>query len=359
MGIFRKLFGNRQATQKEIPQNDKRDDAAFATESSRQMLGEALCNAAEAGDVNEVKRLLSQGTEPHYQTGPKRANPLLLAAIKGHAKAVRLLIEAGAYVNEANTDGLTPLIAASMNNHIEVVRVLCDNNADPNLQLVKDKYTALMFAESKEVFKILLDRGANTALRNKWGDTVLELAQARKNNEFIRLLESSKKADVDSSTDQKVRHIKEIQSRLFGHGDRFETTFDALFSYLKDKDSEIKSLASLYLAMSPEAVERLISIYRTSISTDPATAVQAGRAIGRKFSGGKPDMISAETTAMIYGIRLAFIPYSCSFCGKPNIGIPVSTEWLIFYGRKDSKGVNNALPVLCDFCNKEFFLCWD
>ncbi len=154
-----------------------------------------------------------------------RSNPLLLAAHKGHAKVVRLLIEAGANVDESNTDGLTPLIAASMNNHIEAVRVLCENNADPNSQTLNDKYTALMFAKSKEVFKILLDRGANTALRNKWGDTVLDLAQAHENNEFIRLLESSKKVDIGSSTEQKVRQIKEIQSWLFGHGDRFDTTF--------------------------------------------------------------------------------------------------------------------------------------
>lgn len=234
---------------KGIPQDDRRNDTKFATESSRQALGEELCNAAEASDVNEVKRLLSQGAEPRYETGPKRANPLLLAAHKGHAKVVRVLVEAGADVNQANTDGLTPLIAASMNDHVEAVRVLFDNNADPNLQTVKDKYTALMFAKSKEVFKALLNRGANTALRNKWGDTVLELAQAHDNEEFIRLLESSKKADVNSPTEQKVRNIKELQFGLLSHGEQFDTAFETLFSYLKDKDPEIKSIASLYLIL--------------------------------------------------------------------------------------------------------------
>ncbi len=128
---------------------------------------------------------------------------------------------------------------------------------------------------------------------------------------------------------------------------------------MKDYDPEIKSLASLYLADSPNSVERLISIYRASISADPSIAVQAGRVFGRKLSRGEAKMVSEENTAIVYGISVAFTTYSCSFCGKSNLGIPVSTRWLSFYGQKDSKGANNALPVLCDFCNKEFFLCWD
>jgi hypothetical protein len=323
------------------------------------LLGEALCNASEVGHLDEVKKLLTQDADPNYETGPKHANPLLLAAHKGHANVARILIEFGADVNKANTDGLTPLIAASMNDHVETVKLLCQKKADPDSQTFPDKYTALMFAKSKEVFKSLLESGASTVLRNKWGDTVHELAQAHGNNEFIRLLDESKKGRVDSVTEQKVRNIKEMQLDLYSSGDRFEKSFGTLFSFLRDEDPEIKTLASLYLAQSPASVDKLISIYRALIETDPCRAVQAGRALGRKLSRGQPEMIAEDTTAAVYGIRVAFTVYSCSFCGKFNIGIPVSTRWLSFYGQKDSKGANHALPVLCDFCNKEFYLCWD
>jgi hypothetical protein len=345
------------------------DDKALASEGrermefSRQTLGKALCNAAEAGDVNEVKRLLVQGADPNFETGPKCATPILIAAHRGYTDVVRILISTGANINKQNTDGLTPLMAASMSGHVETLTVLCENNADLNFQTVMGKYTALMLTitstPQKDAFKFLIDRGADISLRDEQGDTVLEIAKYRKLSEFLSLLESSKKDNIEDPKEEKIRKIKEVFLQLFSQGEQFDIAFEALFSALKDKDPEIKAIASIHLAQSPVSIEKLISIYKTSIATDKYRAILAGRVLGRKLSQGKPETIMEEITAMRYGIRVAFTSYECKYCGKFNIGIPVPTRWLSFYGQKNSMNANNALPVLCDFCNNEFFLCWD
>jgi ankyrin repeat protein len=52
------------------------------------------------------------------------ASALFFAAHNDLVVAARLLIEAGADKNQANTDGATPLFIASQNGHFEVVSVL-------------------------------------------------------------------------------------------------------------------------------------------------------------------------------------------------------------------------------------------
>jgi len=213
MKIFNWLFGKK----------DKGSATTFVNKPARSIghkgeLGEALCNAAESGDIVEVTRLLAQGAEPNYETGPKRASPLLFAALNGWTEVVRMLISAGGSINKQNTDGLTPLMAAAMNGHVEVVKVLCDNNADLNVQGLEYKFTALMLTVIKkqtDAFKVLLDRGANVTLRNALGETVLEMAENHKANEISTLLASSKKGNIADPVEERIRNLKELQLKLF------------------------------------------------------------------------------------------------------------------------------------------------
>lgn len=47
--------------------------------------------------------------------------------------------------------------------------------------------------------------------------------------------------------------------------------------------------------------------------------------------------------------------------GAQNIGIPVPERGLYipFYGQSDNTRGVYTLPVLCDYCGKEFFIAWN
>ena len=46
------------------------------------------------------------------------------AAYNGHLDIVKALIEAGANVNKADSDGYTPIYGATCNRHLDVVKAL-------------------------------------------------------------------------------------------------------------------------------------------------------------------------------------------------------------------------------------------
>jgi len=56
--------------------------------------------------------------------------PLYIAAQKGHLDVVKTLIEHGARVDAATTDGATPLYIACQNGQIEVVKYLIEKGAN-------------------------------------------------------------------------------------------------------------------------------------------------------------------------------------------------------------------------------------
>jgi uncharacterized protein len=87
---------------------------------------------------------------------------LLFAARSGDAESARLLIAAGADVNDALPDGTSALIVAAHSGHRQAAMALLDKGANPNADLVG--YTALHAAVLRsdvELVKALLARGAD------------------------------------------------------------------------------------------------------------------------------------------------------------------------------------------------------
>lgn len=63
---------------------------------------------------------------------PGAKTPLLYAAREGRVEAARLLLDAGARIEQADADGVTPLLAAVMNEHAALASLLIERGANVN-----------------------------------------------------------------------------------------------------------------------------------------------------------------------------------------------------------------------------------
>jgi ankyrin repeat protein len=89
-----------------------------------EVLERALGRAAERGDSNLVRLLMSRGADPNRSVGLFGTTPLLEAAKMGHLPAVDALLAGGARVNDADAYGFRPLDVALLFGREEVRRRL-------------------------------------------------------------------------------------------------------------------------------------------------------------------------------------------------------------------------------------------
>lgn len=105
----------------------------------------ALFNAANNGHIGPVKRLLAAGANVEL-ADTEELSPLYLASYGGHVEVVRLLLAAGANTDTRNGKGeWSPLHTAAEKGHTDVVRELVAAGADVN-QRSKRGSTAVYFA---------------------------------------------------------------------------------------------------------------------------------------------------------------------------------------------------------------------
>ena len=96
---------------------------------------ERLHRAAEAGDLGDVQRLVTEGCAIGVYDDMNRT-PLHCAAEAGHGPVVEWLLEHGADVDAHDEQqiGETPLCLAVRNGHAEVVELLLRRGADADIR---------------------------------------------------------------------------------------------------------------------------------------------------------------------------------------------------------------------------------
>jgi len=144
----------------------------------------------QGADVNSAKQrktsLMRAANEGHYDTARLLINngadvdakdrlwetALCKAAQQGQFDIARLLIENGSDINAINNFGSTLLMIAVEDNRLQMAEFLVSNGADVNRSDHEGK-TALLYATSFDVFKLLLEKGANDNATDKKGFTVM------------------------------------------------------------------------------------------------------------------------------------------------------------------------------------------
>ncbi len=106
----------------------------------------ALHFAADHNDLKLAKMLVDAGESPKASTRNGAVTPLFLAAKNGNAAMIELLIKAGADVNYADSKGTTPLMVAAASGSEAAVRSLIAHGADVNAKDGAHGQTPLMFA---------------------------------------------------------------------------------------------------------------------------------------------------------------------------------------------------------------------
>lgn len=154
--------------------------------------GATIWIAAEKGDLQQVDRILQQGTPIDVKDGTG-STALHYAAQSKNLQLVEFLIDHGADVNAKAKGNVTPLwLSLDMafgqpDISLELIRAGADvSAADSN---VGDAPILIAATESSyEVMEELLKRGANPNAQNVYGETALHYAAMNGLNERVQLL---------------------------------------------------------------------------------------------------------------------------------------------------------------------------
>ena len=162
----------------------------------------ALMWAAEYGNINTVKVLITSGADLNIQSND-RETALMLAIQKGHIKIAAALIDAGAELSLQDHYKNIALIGAVWIENIKMVAALIDASADLNIR-DNDGDTPLIWAIKKgniDIVKALIDAGADLNIRDNDGDTPLMWAIKKGNIDIVKAL-------VNAEADLNIQGIK-------------------------------------------------------------------------------------------------------------------------------------------------------
>ncbi len=167
----------------------------------------AIGIAVSRGWAEGAATLLGAGVDPSQHVRNSRPGahqgPLLnFPAANGSLETVRLLVTAGAALDDADPTGVTPLMAAAYMGHGPIVAYLCESGAALELR-DQEGYTALMFAAnagSLATAQALLDVGADvSAQANDGSSPIMFAAQHGHDDVVIALLRAGADPDAEGA----------------------------------------------------------------------------------------------------------------------------------------------------------------
>ncbi len=224
-------------------------------------MADAIHDAANAGNLAEMRRLIDADPKVVNAQLPTGATALLWACIRGQVEVARLLVERGADVDIPQGDGWSPLHAAVTDGndaaHVELTRLLLDHKAKIGITNVNG-LTPLHVAAQKgntSTMQLLLDRGADIHVKDKKGLTPLALALQEGQPASVELLLAGQRVDL---------HVKDLPL-----ADTLKQLF-ALVDLSCTFDTELRGNVTVDLVKIP-FLSALKTILRTEGNARPLT----------------------------------------------------------------------------------------
>lgn len=119
---------------------------------------EDLFNAANAGNIQQIAKLISQGLDVNVSNN-ERETALHMAAARGHFEAVMLLVRNGANVNAQTVKNWIPLHHAVRFRHPNIVNFLKQRGSWANAR-TSDGLSAIDMAKNNNDYRLLSILGA-------------------------------------------------------------------------------------------------------------------------------------------------------------------------------------------------------
>lgn len=154
-----------------------------------------IFEASALGEVERVRSLLDADAEQANVVAEDGFGPLGLASFFGHEQAVRALLERGAKVDTASSNGMRvmPLHSAAAARSVPIARLLLAHGAPVNARQGRGAggFTPLMeaaFNGQVDMVEALLSHGADRSLQDEDGRTAADHARARGHAELAERL---------------------------------------------------------------------------------------------------------------------------------------------------------------------------
>eukprot|EP01025_Chloroclados_australasicus_P028365 TRINITY_DN2813_c0_g2_i1.p2 TRINITY_DN2813_c0_g2~~TRINITY_DN2813_c0_g2_i1.p2 ORF type:complete len:482 (+),score=41.31 TRINITY_DN2813_c0_g2_i1:211-1656(+) len=148
-----------------------------------------LIDAIVKKDTQQLRRLLQFGVNPNGHPMSVRGPPMHLAAQQGSLKCVKLLVDAGAKIN--NSDGpygstgfrqvVTPLHVAVKHSNVGMVRLLALMGADIDIP-DRDGFTVRELVSHRKDLCLVVEQAVKERQNQSWSQASVNFNEARKNS---------------------------------------------------------------------------------------------------------------------------------------------------------------------------------
>ncbi len=162
---------------------------------------EPIHDAAQAGDLATVKKLLAESPFLRKALDPGGRTPATIAAGAGRIEVVEYLLSTGVSVKDANPDGRTMLHAACDGGKYEMVKLLVTKYRAPLGVADAQGWQPIHFACRKDpvdMLRLLIDQKADVNAQSKPGATPLIMATSMKMKAQVALL-IERRADANKA----------------------------------------------------------------------------------------------------------------------------------------------------------------
>ena len=223
------------------------DEKAPAAQAEKAVSADALFQAASAGKLDEVKKLIAAGADVNAKT-PYGDTALILAVFRNAgADVVKALIEAKADVNAKNKANETALMWAVTESDLATVNALIAAKADVNAKDKKGE-TALIKAFKGEMVKALIAAKADVNAKDNQGETAL---MKEKDLDAVKALIAAK-ADVKAKNKKGQSVVKKAAIRVGGREDEVVEALlaaggNAKDTFVPDAEDELFSYEAFWM----------------------------------------------------------------------------------------------------------------